>query len=312
MTGATHTSTTTLRPAGGRAARVVVWTVVVLLLLVGLTCVGIWIPGLDILFFLLVGWGFFLGRVGPQLEVRWDLVASVAVYVAALVVGSHLFLGWLYRESGRRDRVPPVPTDPAALPAARRWKWRWTLAGFALIGLMFAAGTATIGVVHQVSWLARSPEPIYRRGRDRPNRIKCAANLRTIGQGLLMYAQDHGGKYPDDFGTVLRDADITSEVFVCPSSNDERATGHTPAEIAAHLSEPGHCSYLYFGKGLTHPAPPRRVLAVERPGHHDAGGLNVLFGDGSVEWVQGEAADALLLELGFERVEPGDADADRE
>src|SRR6266540_1561671 len=91
------------------------------------------------------------------------------------------------------------------------------------------------------------------------NRVKCASNLRQIGQAILLYCNENGGKYPrllDTTGPVvtptwgtgaaaanpwgkgrpqntdvtaalfllLRTQDITSEVFVCPSSYAERDT----------------------------------------------------------------------------------------
>lgn len=96
-------------------------------------------------------------------------------------------------------------------------------------------------------------------GRSRPvaNRVKCASNLRQIGQAILLYSNENGGAYPRTrfvggetvtpvFGTgitatnpfaddgpapndvtaalflLLRTQDITSEVFTCPSSNAER------------------------------------------------------------------------------------------
>ena len=33
-------------------------------------------------------------------------------------------------------------------------------------------------------------------------RIKCASNLRQIGQAMLLYANENKGKYPDDLGTL--------------------------------------------------------------------------------------------------------------
>ncbi len=88
------------------------------------------------------------------------------------------------------------------------------------------------------------------------NRVKCASNLRQIGQAMLLYANENHGHYPqtifvpgaevtptwgqgvsivNPFGNdgpkndvtaamflLLRTEDITSEVFVCPSSNAER------------------------------------------------------------------------------------------
>jgi prepilin-type N-terminal cleavage/methylation domain-containing protein len=38
--------------------------------------------------------------------------------------------------------------------------------------------------------------PALSSAREQANRVKCAANLRSIGQAMLMYAQENGGKYP--------------------------------------------------------------------------------------------------------------------
>ncbi len=104
------------------------------------------------------------------------------------------------------------------------------------------------------------------RSRETANRVKCASNLRQIGQALLLYANENHGAYPrttyvpgpdpkpiwgtgangkDPFASVapndvsaamfmlLRTQDITAEVFTCPSSNAVKDTlgGGTNAPI---------------------------------------------------------------------------------
>ncbi len=107
--------------------------------------------------------------------------------------------------------------------------------------------------------------PSLNRARETANRVKCASNLRQIGQAILLYANENKGNYPrtvmdttgappptwatgtttpqadaDDFASpttqhglvvndvtasmflLMRTQDITSEVFVCPSSNGEK------------------------------------------------------------------------------------------
>ncbi len=97
--------------------------------------------------------------------------------------------------------------------------------------------------------------PSLCRSSETANRVKCASNLRQIGQAILLYANDNGGAYPRTtwshgsdakpvFGTgvaardpftgvepndvtaamflLLRTQDITAEVFTCPSSNAEK------------------------------------------------------------------------------------------
>src|SRR5688572_15593459 len=169
-------------------------------------CLGFWVPGIDLLLYLAVGWLPFIGRVSSRIDVRWDLVASAVLCAAALAGGAHLFMRWLYREMRAADA--DAGADGTA-PAPGGWRLRWTISAMALVLLMFVAGTAAVGIVHQATWLARSPRPVYTRSAHAANRIKCASNLRQIGFALSMYANDHGGKFPDDLPTLLLHADIT-------------------------------------------------------------------------------------------------------
>ena len=59
---------------------------------------------------------------------------------------------------------------------------------------------------------------------------------------------------------------------------------------------------FYLGKGLTESAAKTTVLVVEMPENHAGDGVNVLYADGSVEWLDQEKAEPLLLSVGFERV----------
>ena len=139
--------------------------------------------------------------------------------------------------------------------------------------------------------------PSLCRSRETANRVKCASNERQIGMAIGLYAESHGGKYPDRLEDLLLTQDVTSELFCCPSSNDEKASGETPAEQAANLSTPHHLSYLYLGKGLTTSSPPDTVVLTETPSNHDDDGGNVLFADGHVEWFNRKELEKLVPPL---------------
>src|SRR5207253_10913636 len=117
-----------------------------------------------------------------------------------------------------------------------------------------------------------------------PAWLKCNSNLRQIGQGMMLYANENGGRYPNDFGELLVTQDLTSSSFICGSTNDLPAWGPTTRAAAAALLAGDHCSYIYLGKGFTNAAPAAQIMAYEPLGHHP-NGTSFLYGDGRVDFV---------------------------
>ena len=245
--------------------------------IVVLDCMGIPLAGLDVLAYLVAGWAMYLFRVIPKVQVRWALVLSAMVYAAALLAGAHWFLRWLYREM-----------KSTTAPAAAVWQSRWTLSGFLIIVLMFLSGMAAIGVAHQTAWLINSPEPLfrYRYGREAANRVKCRANLKSIGGGLKQFAHDYQGHYPDTLADLIIADEISRNTVVCPSSNADPTTRQTRPELTEQLNSNRYCSYAYLGKGLTEPVPDDRVLVIESLSNHQYTGAHVLYGDGHVDFLK--------------------------
>ena len=131
------------------------------------------------------------------------------------------------------------------------------------------------------------------------NRLTCAGHLRGIGQSLTFYAVKYDAHYPPTPDLLILYADTPAGMFVCESTGDERATGATLAEVMKSFQADPRCnSYVYAGAGLTADRVTRdHVLAYEHLPNHNYSGMNVLYGDGNVRWVEKAEAERLVAEL---------------
>jgi prepilin-type processing-associated H-X9-DG protein len=137
--------------------------------------------------------------------------------------------------------------------------------------------------------------PSLNRARETANRVKCASNMRQIGQALLLYGNDNRGVYPPDLPPLLLTQDITADVFVCPSSNDTRADQNTTVQQQAAVLHQ-HCSYKYL-PGHNYNASADTVIAYEPLTNHGGDGANFLHGDGHVSWESKQTAAAMIKSL---------------
>jgi prepilin-type processing-associated H-X9-DG protein len=141
----------------------------------------------------------------------------------------------------------------------------------------------------------------------RLSQSKCGSNLRQIGQGLLLYTNDHGPKYPPTLELLIDSAELHPSVFVCPAVDAQRpAAGATTREIIARFkADPkAHCSYVYVGAMMHANLPSDNVVAYEPLENHSGTGMNVLYNDGHVEWVDAVEGRWIIGELNAGRNPP--------
>ncbi|MBV8780710.1 MAG: DUF3352 domain-containing protein [Phycisphaerae bacterium] len=127
--------------------------------------------------------------------------------------------------------------------------------------------------------------PSLNRARETANRVKCASNERQMGQCCLLWSNDHKGKLPDTIADMLSE-DITAEVFICPSANTALPKDFktmAAADQGQWLTD--HGDYVYVGAGKTSAAGADEILVYEKPQDH-RDGMNILFGDGRVEYLR--------------------------
>ena len=110
--------------------------IAIIAVLIALIMPNTWMP--ETLVTLALGWVTYLWRVIPKLNPDPWTVATAVACLALVILGTHRFLRWL---------------------AGGEWRWSRTLRCVGLLVLMFVAGIAVVGVTHQTSWLAQSPEP---------------------------------------------------------------------------------------------------------------------------------------------------------
>jgi len=130
-----------------KALRIAGWVTAVLVVL---PCIGsfgaMWLLELPVQ--LATGWARFLFRVLPEVSVRPAAVLEAVLVLAALGGGLHLFLRWLWPQLRPQEQRP------------QPWPARWSVSILSLLVLLFLATMATVGIGHQVGWLASSRAPL--------------------------------------------------------------------------------------------------------------------------------------------------------
>jgi hypothetical protein len=139
---------------------------------------------------------------------------------------------------------------------------------------------------------------VYAGASEPANRLACANHLHRVGQSLVFYAVKNDAKYPPSLDLLILHGDIPPEMFLCPSAGDERATGETMEDvIRAFRADTRHCSYRYAQALSADAVTGDHVIAYEHLPNHNDNGMNVLFGNGDVRWVETVEARHVVAEL---------------
>jgi hypothetical protein len=141
--------------------------------------------------------------------------------------------------------------------------WKRRIATTAIVAACI--GCLCLYLARQIEWR-----------RERARRIACVSNLKHIGLSMRMYADDHGGAFPDDLSAISPYLAHQARLFACPS---------LPMRIGPMAEVETWGDYIYI-KGFNSDSPPDSVVVLCRPGNHGTAGVNVLFQDIHCEWVE--------------------------
>jgi prepilin-type processing-associated H-X9-DG protein len=145
--------------------------------------------------------------------------------------------------------------------------------------------------------------PAMAKARESATQVQCMSNQRQLAVALLMYSNDHQGKYPDSYEEFIeyavKDMQIAQEIFVCPTQRDhmpQTFKAMSPKEFAEWAKD--NSSYVYLGAGKTTNSGAEDILLYEKSGHHDRGGINIAYADGHVEFADSVRAQQELQRVG--------------
>jgi prepilin-type processing-associated H-X9-DG protein len=241
-------------------------------------------------------------RLGHEAEVTCisylDLPKTApSIYPAWLFLSGYAGFADLFGAPSPAMLLPPLTGLLANLAPAGSVSWvdekGWHASGitpFPGARLLASDPTMNLGATALVSGFVL---PALHKSREVSTRVQCAGNMKQIGLACLLYSNENKGAYPPDLGTLLKTQDITPDVFICPSSgitfpNDLK--GANVDKQIAWINANG--SYVYLGKGMNNSASADHVIMYEKKEDHDHDGMNMLYGDGHVEWKTMPQAEA--------------------
>ena len=196
------------------------------------------------------------GRAPGQLQQGMAigaLVCGIAGFVACPLVG-----------------VVGIILGIIAIQRAKAEPHRYGGRGLAIGGICTGGGSLLVGLI-MIPLMISILLPSLSRARELSKRLVCGAQLKGLGTSMRIYANGWNQDFPPDFDVLVSSGAVTVEQFCCPSS------GAIPGDVNA--------CYLYI-EGQTTLDDPRNVLVYEKSGNHADQGGNVLFLDGSVEFIR--------------------------
>ncbi len=125
-------------------------------------------------------------------------------------------------------------------------------------------------------------------------RIACQGNMIQINGALLQYSRKHEGSYPAALDDLVQGHFLTPDLLSCPAQNMTMVGMGTPASPAGAAGE--NDRYIYL-PGVTASSTADTIVLYESLANHGGQGMNVLYHNGHVEFLERSTAERVLAEL---------------
>lgn len=137
--------------------------------------------------------------------------------------------------------IPAIITGMMALGQARRQPAEYGGKQMATAGI--ALGAAGIMLTVVVAIMAGLMLPALAKAKARAQSINCINNLKQIGLGARMYANDNKGAFPKDYRAMQNEL-VSPKILWCPADGSK-----TRAESWGGFG-PNNVTYIWMGAGL--------------------------------------------------------------
>lgn len=161
--------------------------------------------------------------------------------------------------------------------------------GMAITGIC----TGSVSMIIVPALLISILLPSLSRARELAKRAVCHANMRGIGQSLMIYANRNGGEFPPNTQLLIDAGICTPKMFQCPSQGIDPEAGS---------------DFQYIG-GLNPRSRADWIVLYEDPANHNGEGGNLLYVDMHVEFIKEPAFNTELERVNRKMAESG---SDRE
>ncbi|MDB5318620.1 MAG: hypothetical protein JWN40_251 [Phycisphaerales bacterium] len=117
------------------------------------------------------------------------------------------------------------------------------------------------------------------------DRTTSAANLRQVGQAIMLYSNENKGKFPPDLATLTKTQDLPQEAIKSPFGPAKGGTDIILLQYGAVNPMTGN-----------QPGSAEIIVAYDQAALEQGDGANALFGDGHVAWLAPDVLKRALEE----------------